>query len=121
MGQQFDEFSKALASGVSRRRALQLLVGGAIAAITGGLAFARPARAVHPNKAEDATITSVTFCNYLYGTGTSQANACIAAAAHGTGPYYEFGPKAPCCAHHPCSKHEKCMCVRGVPICIPHP
>jgi hypothetical protein len=118
MGQQFDEFSKALASGVSRRRALQLLVGGAIAAITGGLAFARPARAVHPNKAEDATITSVTFCNYLYGTGTSQANACIAAAAHGTGPYYEFGPGAESCQDKKCGPKKVCMVISGHARCI---
>jgi hypothetical protein len=118
MGQQFDDLSKALATGVSRRRALGLLMGSAITAITGGLALARPTRAVYPRNAEVATITSVTFCNYLYGTGTPEAKTCTAAAAHGTGPYYEFGPGAPSCMDHMCGRNQMCVETSGRALCI---
>jgi hypothetical protein len=60
MGKQFDEFAKALASGVSRREALRRLaasaVGGAFAAIVsrpGAEAYADPGLTTGPNGCHD--------------------------------------------------------------------
>jgi len=116
LGKQFDDLSKALARGLSRRQALQRMVGGVVAA---AVALVLPGRTFAGGTSDCAH-----FCDAVFGDDTPEADACIADARHGTGACYEFGPRSTACEFVQCPPGEVCVSFNtnygpGTGTCIP--
>jgi hypothetical protein len=82
----FDTLARALAAGISRRRALQALGG----AVLGTLAAAPPRAVLAQGNSQCAH-----FCATVFGADTPAADQCTSDAAHGRGLCYGCGPAAP--------------------------
>lgn len=113
----FDDLTKRLATGISRRRLLRGLGSGLAGAVLAGAGF-RPVSANGGNSA------CAHWCDGLFGDDTPAADACISAAAHGQGMCYACGPAAPdqsqklcgttcipasdCCTNSDCTLPQTC-------------
>jgi hypothetical protein len=115
MTEWFDELSRGLAAGQSRRTTLRLL-GGVATGLTVWSAFPGLASAdQQPNQQ-----VCKDFCNNVFPTQGGLRGACRDAAEKGTGPCFACGPAAP--AGHPdvCSAGTKnaICCPASAPRCI---
>mgnify|MGYP000923945437 CR=1 FL=1 len=108
MTQHFDDLSKALASGMSRRSALKAF----------GLSVAGAAAAtLLPGRASGATKISSTLCNRFcdayFGEETPLSNACKIQAKKGVGACYQWGPQSSECrsgGNSYCSHYKHTVC-----------
>jgi hypothetical protein len=78
----FDDLTRALARGTSRRQALKVLGGGLLAALVPGSVFA----------AKGGNSTCAKFCADTFGADTPAAKQCTSEAAKGRGLCYSCGP-----------------------------
>jgi hypothetical protein len=85
MTKEWDDLSKALASGVPRRKALWMFG----SAVAGGVLTQGPLQAL-ARRSHAGTCTQ--WCNKVFGAGTPEAVQCINDAAHGLGACYQCGP-----------------------------
>jgi hypothetical protein len=106
MREAFDDLSKAIAAGVSRREALRRFGVAAIGLAFGGL-FAGRAGAKVPSEHDLKDCEK--FCNWLYGKNTEQVKQCIKDSRHHKGACYQFGPESDACEHVVCPPHTFCM------------
>lgn len=79
----FDDLTKALATGTSRRQALKTIAAAALGSLLslGGI-----------DAALASNSTCAKFCNAVFGADTDAANQCISDAAHHRGLCYTCGP-----------------------------
>jgi hypothetical protein len=103
----FDDLSKALASGMSRRDALRKFG----IAVAGSLFFLRPgfAGAKTPKEGPTTQQQCDQFCLWLYGPKTSAYKTCKSQANAGYGACYDFGPASPNCNGVNCPNHSFCV------------
>jgi hypothetical protein len=115
MTNHMDDLAKALASGMSRRKALKMFGAGLLgsAAVT-----------LWPNSAGAAAggnSACAQFCNSVFGAGTPKADACISDAARGRGMCYGCGPKSDgsqvVCGTVCCPTGSCVTASEGVPYC----
>jgi hypothetical protein len=102
----FDDLSKALASGMSRRDALRKFG----VAVAGSLFFFRPGAGgafITPTRPPDKACQQ--FCLWLYGKGTSAYATCVNQAKQKYGACYDFGPGSPACSGVECPSHSFCV------------
>ena len=101
MTNQWDELSKALASGVPRRKIL-LMFGSALVGsiVMGTKAFA----------ARGGNSACAHFCAAVFGADTQAAGQCTSDAAHHTGLCYSCGPASSN------SVPPQDICCNGVPL-----
>ena len=103
MKEAFDDLSKALASGMSRREALKRF---GIAA-AGAVFFLRPGGALggtdpgRNNRCKE-------FCRFMYGD-TKAGSKCWQDSLHGKGACYDTGPKSEGCKHVECPERSYCV------------
>jgi hypothetical protein len=124
MTKEWDDMSKALASGVPRRKALWM-VG---SAVLGGIVLRGPFKAFAQGGGNSVCAH---WCVSVFGADTPEANLCISDAAHGAGACYDCGPLGnntgvcggTCCPQgttpHPVN--GGCICcavVNGTLICL---
>jgi hypothetical protein len=83
--ERFDELTRTLATGQSRRRVFGLLAGGLAVAFGGG-------RAAQAQKGGNSTAAK--FCAQVFGAKTPAAGKCISDATKGSGPFVACGGNA---------------------------
>src|SRR5438552_346153 len=81
LGQQFDEFARALATTTSRRQVVRVLGGGVLSGAAALLGL--PGRSPTPTSAAAVTNSCAAFCGAI-PPGPDRAR-CLADAEHGTG------------------------------------
>jgi hypothetical protein len=107
MSNAFDEFTKALAAGMSRRAALKrfaLATGGVLFGLSAGRASAGSTVASRSRQ-----LDCKRFCAWVYGEGTHAYNQCVKQAHHHEGLCYQYGPSSKECKHVDCP--DKTFCV----------
>ena len=124
----FDDLSRALASGMSRRDALRkfgIALAGSVLFLRSGVAGAKPPKDPAPTLAQQCD----QFCLWLYGEKTKAYKACSKEANQGTGACYDFGPASEGCLDVRCPSHSFCVgnsmnmndTVTGETHCVPYP
>jgi hypothetical protein len=126
MTNRWDELSKALASGVPRRKALWMFGSALVGSILIGGRFEKAFAGGSGNSA------CAKFCASVFGASTPAAGKCTSDAAHKRGLCYTCGPASPgggvtpssvCCtrnARNFCSSYSTTTCpivVNGTPVC----
>jgi hypothetical protein len=86
MTKEWDDLSRALATGVPRRKALWMFG----SAVAGGVLTQGPLK-VFARRSHTSSCTQ--WCNNVFGPGTPEAVQCLNDAAHGRGACYECGPQ----------------------------
>ena len=127
MTNRWDELSKALASGVPRRKALRMFGSALVGAILIGGRFEKALASGGGNSA------CAHFCASVFGANTQAAGKCTSDAAHKRGLCYTCGPAslgggvAPssiCCTRNAsgfCPSYSTTFCptvVSGVLVCL---
>jgi hypothetical protein len=109
MREAFDDLSKALASGMSRRAALRRF---GVVALGTAVAVFRPGRALAGTPDFRTLELCEEFCEYLYHGYNRAAKACMKDAfIYHRGACFEFGPASRCCSNVRCP-HDS-FCVSG--------
>ena len=112
----FDDLTRVLAQGTSRRQALKLLGGGLLAALVPGSVLAKGG----------GNSNCAKFCATTFGADTPAAGKCTSDAAHGKGLCYTCGPassggtKGICCSTNPngtCTSYSSATCCSGSATC----
>ncbi len=103
----FDDLSKALASTISRREAIRLLLSSLAAACLA---------AVGLNKAAADNSDCAHFCDAIYPPGPERGQ-CKSQAAHGYGICYQCGPAAPAGHGQVCGSGANRFCCRADQVC----